>query len=129
MVVCSKSDISLNAAGPESASVKKEVRCAVRFPIALPAVLDVAGRQVAALTRNISASGVLFEADCQFLPGAEIRYSLRMPGPELGAPGDVIVHCTGRLVRCTMSGSHFFSAFTIDEYFFAQQETSRTASQ
>jgi hypothetical protein len=129
MVVCSKSDISLNVAGPDSVAIKTEVRCAVRFPIALPAVLDVGGRKVAALTRNISASGVLFAADCPFLPGAEIRYSIRMPGQELGAPGDILVHCTGRLVRCTMSGSQFFSAFTIDEYRFAHQETARLASQ
>ena len=128
MVVCSKSDLSFNVARTESVDIK-DVRCAVPFPIALPAVLNVAGRPVAALTRNISASGVLFQADCQFLPGAEIEYSLRMPGTELGVPNDVLVHCTGRLVRCTMSGNQFFSAFTIDEYRFAQQETARLANQ
>jgi hypothetical protein len=123
MAVCLKSDLSVDLAEPQSVAIKKEVRCAVRFPIALPAVLDVADREVSALTRNISASGVLFQADCLFLPGAEIRYSLRIPGPELGTPNDVFVHCTGRLVRCTKSDGQFFSAFTIDEYRFAQQET------
>ena len=121
MVVCLKPDFSVNLAEPQPVSAKREVRCAVRFPIALPAVLSVAGRRVVARTRNISASGVLFQADFQFLPGAEIQYSLCMPGPELGAPNDVFVHCTGRLVRCTKSDGQFCSAFTIDEYLFAQQ--------
>jgi hypothetical protein len=99
----------------------REVRCAVRFPLALPAVLWVNEQDVDALTRDVSASGVLFELDRLLEPGTEIRFNLRMPRAVLGAPHDVLVHCIGRVVRCSMSQSKFLAASTIDEYEFAEQ--------
>lgn len=99
----------------------REVRCAVRFPLALPAVLTVGDEDVSALTRDISASGVLFELDRLLEPETEIRFALRMPHAVLGAPHDVLVHCIGRVVRCSMSQSKFLAASTIDEYEFAEQ--------
>ncbi len=47
----------------EAVASQQEVRCAVRFPLALPVVLWVDEEEAAALTRNVSASGVLFELD------------------------------------------------------------------
>ena len=99
----------------------REVRCAVRFPLALPAMLLVDDEELDAITRDASASGVLFELDRLLEPGAEIRFSLRMPRAVLGAPHDVLVHCIGRVVRCSMSQSKFLAASTIDEYEFAEQ--------
>jgi hypothetical protein len=98
-----------------------EVRCAVRFPLALPAVLAVGEQEVPALTRDVSASGVLFQLDRPLDAGVEIRFSLRMPRAVLGAPHDVLVHCIGRVVRCSMSQSNFLAASTIDDYEFAEQ--------
>lgn len=98
-----------------------EVRCAVRFPLALPAVLSVGTQDLPALTRDISASGVLFELDRPLDPGVEIRFSLRMPRAVLGAPHDVLVHCIGRVVRCSISQSNYLAASTIDDYEFAEQ--------
>jgi hypothetical protein len=98
-----------------------EVRCAVRFPLALPAVLSVGQQELPALTRDISASGVLFQLDQALEPGAEIRFSLRMPRAVLGAPHDVLVHCIGRVVRCSLSQSKYLAASTIDDYEFAEQ--------
>lgn len=99
----------------------QEVRCAVRFPLALPAVLAVGDQEVAALTRDVSASGVLFQLDRALDAGVEIRFSLRMPRAVLGAPHDVLVHCIGRVVRCSKSQSNFLAASTIDDYEFAEQ--------
>ena len=99
----------------------QEVRCAVRFPLALPVVIADGKAEFPALTRNVSASGVLFEMDRPLTAGHEIRFSLRMPGAVLGTPRDVLVQCLGRVVRCSKSQAHFQSAATIDEYQFAEQ--------
>lgn len=99
----------------------QEVRCAVRFPLALPMVLSSGSSELQAFTRDVSASGVLFELDQPLQTGAEIRFSLRMPRAVLGAPHDVLVHCLGRVVRCSMSQSRYLAASTIDEYEFAEQ--------
>jgi len=105
----------------EVAGSRQEVRCAVRFPLGLPVVLEAPQGELPAITRNISASGVLFALDQRLQRGAEIRYSLRMPGPVLGTAHDVLVHCTGRVVRCSLSQQQYLAAATIDEYRFAEQ--------
>ena len=105
---------------PEPAS-RHELRCAVRFPLSLPVLLSSFDGECAALTRNVSASGVLFALDRRFSPGAPIQFSLRMPGPVLGTPHDVLVHCTGRVVRCSLSQNQYLAAATIDDYRFAEQ--------
>jgi len=106
---------------PGPPSGQQEVRCAVRFPLMLPAVLSCGAEQFDALTLNISASGVLFMLDRELTPGQEIRFSLRMPSAALGTPHDVLVECTGRVVRCSISQKRFSAAATIDEYQFAEQ--------
>ena len=103
------------------ASPRQEVRCAVRFPLSLPVVLSSDGGDLTAVTRNVSASGVLFELDSQVNSGTRILFSLRMPGAVLGTPRDVLVHCQGRVVRCSVSNSKYLAAATIDEYRFAEQ--------
>jgi hypothetical protein len=116
-----KSELSLQTAIPEPAAAQQEVRCAVRFPLALPVVLSIGHKELSALTRNVSASGVLFELDSELRSGSGIQFSLRMPGAVLGTPHDVLVHCLGRVVRCSMSQSHYLAAATIDEYQFGEQ--------
>lgn len=112
---------SSHRVGAQTAKGMQEVRCAVRFPLALPVLLEAGGGEFPALTRNISASGVLFELERRLEKGAEIRYSLRMPGPVLGTAQDVLVHCSGRVVRCSLSQQQYLAAATIDEYRFAEQ--------
>ena len=116
-----KSEIVSEAAMPVASAGRQEVRCAVRFPLVLPVVLAAGNVEFAAITRNISASGVLFDLDRKLQPGMEIKFSLRMLGAILGTPHDVLVHCTGRVVRCSISQNHFLAAATIDEYRFAEQ--------
>lgn len=100
---------------------RQEVRCAVRFPLSLPVMLSTDSEEFAAVTSNVSASGVLFITDRKVTPGAMIGFSLRMPGEILGTPRDVLVHCRGRVVRCYPSQTGYHTAATIDEYRFADQ--------
>jgi hypothetical protein len=116
-----KPGVSLSSAHPEPVASRQEVRCAVRFPLSLPVVLSGDNGEHAALTQNVSASGVLFEIDSHLKTGQEIHFSLRMPGAVLGTPHDVLVHCVGRVVRCSLSQTHYQAAATIDDYQFAEQ--------
>jgi len=116
-----KPEFSNPSAVPSQSPSRQEVRCAVRFPLALPVVLSTHHGEVCALSRNVSASGVLFELEEQLPPGADIRFSLRMPGEVLGTLHDVLVHCLGRVVRCSLSQTQYLAAATIDEYQFAEQ--------
>ncbi|MGA2216804.1 MAG: PilZ domain-containing protein [Terracidiphilus sp.] len=93
----------------------------MRFPLELPVVLSSGADEFAARTQNVSASGVLFEVDRSLAIGISIRFSLRMPGTVLGTPRDVLVHCVGRVVRCSISQTQYLAAATIDEYQFAEQ--------
>jgi hypothetical protein len=101
----------------------KEVRCAVRFPLSLPVELsdEKHHSEEPAVTRNVSANGVLLELSGPLDVGEELDFHLRMPGSVLGTPQDVLVHCRGRVVRCSISQSHYQAAATIDEYHFVEQ--------
>jgi hypothetical protein len=120
-MTASKTEFASNSSIAGPVSSRQEVRCAVRFPLALPVVLNTSEGEVAARTRNVSASGVLFELDQHLPSGMPIRFSLRMPGGVLGTPHDVLVHCNGRVVRCSLSQHLHIAAATIDEYEFAEQ--------
>lgn len=102
-------------------ATRKEVRCAVRFPLSLDAVLSGERNDSAVQTRNVSASGVLLEVHDPLQVGQGIDFSIRMPGSVLGAPTDVMVQCHGRVVRCSLSQGQYQAAATIDEYRFAEQ--------
>lgn len=116
----SKSGPPVLAPQAKPANSRQEVRCAVRFPLALPVVLSSGPEEFTAITRDVSASGVMFEMDRPLQVGLEIRFSLRMPGAVLGTPRDVLVHCLGRVIRCSMSQTQYQAAATIDEYQFAE---------
>ncbi|HEY3624694.1 MAG TPA: PilZ domain-containing protein [Terracidiphilus sp.] len=110
-----------SAAYADHPSPAQEVRCAVRFPLNLPVVISTATRQYSALTSNVSASGVLFDMNSPLEIGEGIDFAMRMPGAVLGTPKDVLVHCHGRVVRCSMSQSQPQVAATIDDYQFVEQ--------
>jgi hypothetical protein len=116
-----KSTVRSSPASSRKAAQRQEVRCAVRFPLKLPVVLEVGKDGIAALTKDVSASGVAFEMGSSVHSGQEIRFSLRMPGAVLGTPHDVLVECRGRVVRCSKNQSNYLAAATIDDYQFAEQ--------
>jgi PilZ domain len=112
---------ALHVAAGDDVQPHREVRCAVRFPLSLPVELSSARRKETGVTRNISASGVLFELDRRLRKGSNIRFSLRMPSAVLGTPQDVLVQCAGRVVRCSVNQDQYLAAATIDEYRFIEQ--------
>lgn len=116
-----KSELSLSTVRAQPAHAIQEVRCAVRFPLSLPVELSVGEAGFAGETRNVSASGVLFGLDRPLTVSQSIQFSMRMPGEVLGTPRDVLVHCVGRVVRCSLSQKQYLAAATIDEYQFAEQ--------
>ena len=109
------------SAVPASAQARQEVRCAVRFPLSLSVMLEGAEGEISALTRNISASGVLLALDQALAVGLDIHFSMLMPHGVLGSPKDVMVQCKGRVVRCSSSHNGHLAAATIDDYQFTAQ--------
>ena len=105
----------------QPATPPRNVRCAVRFPLALPLSIFRDGATEPAMTCDISASGVLFETEVAIPVGEPIIFSMEMPGTILGTPKDVLVECHGRVVRCSISNSLPRVAATIDDYRFVEQ--------
>jgi len=97
----------------------QELRSSVRFPIKLPiAVSSEEAQQHAAETTDISAGGVLFHMDTNMAIGSTITFKIAMPASVLGTPNDVLVNCTGRVVRCDEEEGKKAVAAVIDEYRF-----------
>jgi PilZ domain len=117
----SKPGITIVPASLPSSPPRREVRCAVRFPLTLPVLVQTTRRELTALTRNVSASGVLFDTSSTLRVGERIAFSLRMPGAVMGTPHDVLVNCRGRVVRCSKSQAQSQIAATIDDYQFVEQ--------
>jgi len=105
----------------EPSQLAQEVRCAVRFPLKMPITVSMDGAEFTAHSFDVSATGILFELDRHLPLGMRIRFSLRMPARVLGTSRDVLVHCVGRVVRCSKGQTQFQVAATIDEYQFAEQ--------
>ena len=117
----SKSGLTLIHGEGIPAAPSREVRCAVRFPLVLPVSVSHMGVRLPAITRDVSASGVLFEMETPMDVGELITFSMRMPGTILGTPNDVLVECRGRVVRCSLSYTVPRIAATIDDYRFVEQ--------
>jgi len=92
------------------------VRAAVRFPLHLEIVLFANEREYHAVTEDVSASGVLFVADDLPPLNTPVEFRLTMPAKVMGGEDDVVLHCTGRIVRHAASGGRRLAAAVIDEY-------------
>src|SRR6476660_5848538 len=97
-----------------------ELRNAVRFPLQIPLRLFTATGEIAAMTENISATGVAFTLPRPLEVQTQVRFTMKMPAEAMGTPTDVVVHCTGRVVRCNTSDTCWRAAAVIDEYYFSQ---------
>lgn len=95
-----------------------ELRSSVRFPLKLPVEVRADRSDLAAQTEDISAGGVLFYMDATVEIGSTIDFSISMPASVLGTATDVVVKCTGRVVRCSKHGDKTAVAAVIDEYHF-----------
>jgi|ERR1700761_8864124 len=100
-----------------------ELRAAVRFPLRVPITISTEFGDLPAVTENISASGVLFELGTSLAIGSILSFTIQMPAEALGTPTDVVLHCTGRVVRCTPDPKAevqtMHVAAVIDKYHFS----------
>ena len=92
------------------------VRASVRFPLHLDIVLTTAERQYMAVTEDVSANGMLFAADELPAIGARVEFELKMPAAIMGGVDDLLLRCTGRIVRHQQSDGKKMAAAVIDEY-------------
>lgn len=79
--------------------MSEEARTGKRFPLELPIKIHGKGVEDSATTGNMSAAGVYIMADLDLAIGSNIEFDITLPKDVLGTPGDVEVHCTGRVVR------------------------------
>lgn len=95
-----------------------DLRCGVRFPLRLAITIHYNGQEFLAESRNISSAGALFHLD-QYIPaGSTIEFTVAMPMGNFHSGKDVLVNCTGRVVRCSPEGDRQELAVIIDEYHF-----------
>src|ERR1035438_2831920 len=95
-----------------------DLRNTVRFPLHLPVTLTTSTDEHRAQTIDISAGGILFRTETEIEVGATVEFTVAMPGDVLGSDRDVLVHCRGRVVRCSEETSGRSVAVVIDEYKF-----------
>lgn len=97
----------------------KDSRSSVRFPLRLPITVRTAdAREYFAETADISAGGVLFHTKTVLAVDTVIHFRIVLPAAVLGTDSDVLVNCTGRVVRSGQEGGKMAIAAVIDEYCF-----------
>jgi hypothetical protein len=96
-----------------------ELRAAVRFPLRIPIAVRTEAGDVGAMTVNISANGVLFDVPGCLEAGSIVSFTIPMPAEAMGTPEDVVVNCSGRVVRCNEIESGWQAAAVIDKYYFS----------
>lgn len=96
-----------------------DLRSSVRFPLRLPITVRTNdAREHFAETADISAGGVLFHMNTELPINTVIHFRIVLPAAVLGADTDVLVNCTGRVVRCRDEKGKKAVAAVIDEYNF-----------
>lgn len=94
------------------------VRCAVRFPLHLPARIIALGKEFEAMTENISASGVLFKLDEVLPVNTPVEFLVEVSADALNGHSTAAFHCLGRIVRSYRQSDGAYGAAVIDEYCF-----------
>jgi hypothetical protein len=94
-------------------------RSSLRFPLRLPITIHANGsHEFYAETADISAGGVLFRTSKELAIGDMITFRIVLPADVLGTDTDVLVNCTGRVVRCEEDRGKNKVGAVIDEYAF-----------
>ena len=101
--------------------IQDELRSSVRFPLELPVSVKTGPVEHAAHTKDISAGGVLFYVDSHMSVGSTIEFRIALPAGVLGTPTDVVLNCTGRVVRSVEENGRRAVAAVIDEYDFERE--------
>ena len=95
---------------------RDEVRSAVRFPLQLGVTMDDGNGILHATTQDVSSTGILFHAERLPVVGSSVRFDMVMPASIMGGHEDVLLHCTGRIVRHHEAAGRRMAAAVIDEY-------------
>jgi hypothetical protein len=74
------------------------MRNSVRFPLQLPVRVETENGAIEAVTKDISATGVLFAMPSAPAINTRLTWTLRLPADVMGAEEDVTVNCVGRVV-------------------------------
>jgi len=99
--------------------VTDSTRSSVRFPLRLPLTVRTNdSREHFAETADISAGGVLFHTNAELAVNTVVRFRIVLPAAVLGTDTDVLVNCTGRVVRSVDDKGKKAIAVVIDEYRF-----------
>jgi len=94
-------------------------RSSVRFPLKLPLTVRTNdAHEYFAETADISAGGVLFHTKATINVGTVIGFRIVLPAMVLGTDTDVLVNCSGRVVRTLDDKGKNAVAAVIDEYRF-----------
>lgn len=92
-------------------------RSSVRFPLKLPLTIRTNdAREHFAETADISAGGVLFHTKAALDVGTVICFRIVLSAIVLGTDTDVLVNCSGRVVRALDDKGKKSVAAVIDEY-------------
>ncbi len=92
------------------------LRSSVRFPLHMDIVLTTPEGDCKAVTENVSANGLLFVSENLPAIGTPVEFRLNMPASIMGGADDVLLHCTGRIVRHAEENGKLTAAAVIDEY-------------
>ena len=105
--------------GAQRCNRVKQTRTSVRFPLKLPLTVRTNdAREHFAETADISSGGVLFHTKASLDVGTVIRFRIVLPAVVLGTDTDVLVNCSGRVVRSLDEKGKKAVAAMIDEYCF-----------
>jgi hypothetical protein len=105
----------MNAIG--NTGTTDQLRTAVRFPMRLSLQVTTPHGTIEAVTENISSNGILFTAKELPPVDSRIEFTIKMPAAVMGTPEDLLIQCTGRVVRHQRHGEESHAAAIIDEYF------------
>lgn len=93
------------------------VRTSVRFPLRLAIQMETEDGWVDAVTENISANGLLFTGVRLPPVDSRVSFTMCMPSALMGTEADVMIYCSGRIVRHQQQDLDAMAAAVIDEYF------------
>lgn len=109
--------MNIGVTGPTDSTV--ELRAAVRFPLCIPITVTAEAGELAAMTVNISANGILFEVPAPLVVGSIVSFVIPMPAEAMGTATDMVAKCSGRVVRCNGAEKCWQAAALIDKYYFS----------
>ncbi len=84
----------------------------------LPVLVMISGRQVDAITVNISHNGVLLRVPDEMLAEAEFEFFLEVPKEVTLDGSTAAIHCIGHVIRSYQENGSCYVAAAIDDYRF-----------